>query len=141
MFGLPQQTLAQALADVERALALQPAHVSHYQLTLEPGTVFAGRPPPGMPDTDHSADMQLACQQRLAATGYLQYEVSAYARPGARCRHNLNYWQFGDYLGIGAGAHGKVQPVRARPAADRAQRAATRAATLSGELQLRARSG
>ena len=107
MYGLPQQTLAAALADIERAVALQPAHVSHYQLTLEPGTVFAGRPPPGMPDTDHSADMQLACQQRLAETGYLQYEVSAYARPGARCRHNLNYWQFGDYLGIGAGAHGK----------------------------------
>jgi putative oxygen-independent coproporphyrinogen III oxidase len=107
MYGLPQQTQAAALADIERALALQPAHVSHYQLTLEPGTVFAGRPPPGMPDTDRSADMQLACQQRLADAGYLQYEVSAYARPGARCRHNLNYWQFGDYLGIGAGAHGK----------------------------------
>jgi putative oxygen-independent coproporphyrinogen III oxidase len=107
MYGLPQQTEGEALADIERALALQPAHLSHYQLTLEPGTVFAGRPPPGMPDTDRSADMQLACQQRLADAGYLQYEVSAYARPGARCRHNLNYWQFGDYLGIGAGAHGK----------------------------------
>jgi oxygen-independent coproporphyrinogen-3 oxidase len=107
MYGLPQQTEGEALADIERALALQPAHISHYQLTLEPGTVFAGRPPPGMPDTDRSADMQLACQQRLADAGYLQYEVSAYARPGARCRHNLNYWQFGDYLGIGAGAHGK----------------------------------
>jgi putative oxygen-independent coproporphyrinogen III oxidase len=107
MYGLPQQTEPAALADIERALTLQPAHVSHYQLTLEPGTVFAGRPPAGMPDTDRSADMQLACQQRLAQAGYLQYEVSAYARPGARCRHNLNYWQFGDYLGIGAGAHGK----------------------------------
>jgi putative oxygen-independent coproporphyrinogen III oxidase len=107
MYGLPQQTVAQALADIERALALRPAHLSHYQLTLEPGTVFAGRPPPGMPDTDRSADMQLACQERLAGAHYLQYEVSAYARPGARCRHNLNYWQFGDYLGIGAGAHGK----------------------------------
>ena len=107
MYGLPQQTVAQALADIERALALQPAHLSHYQLTLEPGTVFAGRPPAGMPDTDRSADMQLACQQRLADGQYLQYEVSAYARPGARCRHNLNYWQFGDYIGIGAGAHGK----------------------------------
>jgi putative oxygen-independent coproporphyrinogen III oxidase len=111
MYGLPQQTEAAALADIERALALQPAHLSHYQLTLEPGTVFAGRPPPGMPDTDRSADMQLACQQRLAAAGYLQYEVSAYARPGARCRHNLNYWQFGDYLGIGAGAHGKCSRI------------------------------
>ena len=107
MYGLPQQTLAQALADIERALALQPAHISHYQLTLEPGTLFAGRPPAGMPDTDRCADMQLACQQRLAEAQYTQYEVSAYARAGARCRHNLNYWRFGDYLGIGAGAHGK----------------------------------
>jgi len=107
MYGLPHQTVAQALADIGHALALQPAHLSHYQLTVEPGTVFAGRPPAGMPDNDLSADMQLACQQRLAEAQYQQYEVSAYARPGARCRHNLNYWQFGDYLGIGAGAHGK----------------------------------
>jgi putative oxygen-independent coproporphyrinogen III oxidase len=107
MYGLPDQTVAQALADVECALALRPAHLSHYQLTLEPGTVFAGRPPAGMPDPDHSADLQLACQQRLADAQYAQYEVSAYAQAGARCRHNLNYWQFGDYLGIGAGAHGK----------------------------------
>jgi oxygen-independent coproporphyrinogen-3 oxidase len=107
MYGLPHQSVAQALADIERAVALQPAHLSHYQLTLEPGTVFAGRPPSGMPDTDRSADMQLACQQRLAEGRYVQYEVSAYARASARCRHNLNYWQFGDYLGIGAGAHGK----------------------------------
>jgi putative oxygen-independent coproporphyrinogen III oxidase len=107
MYGLPQQSLGQALADIERALELQPAHLSHYQLTLEPGTVFAGRPPQGMPDTDHSADLQLTCQQRLAAAQYAQYEVSAYARAGQCCRHNLNYWQFGDYLGIGAGAHGK----------------------------------
>jgi oxygen-independent coproporphyrinogen-3 oxidase len=107
MYGLPQQTVAQALTDIERALTLQPAHISHYQLTLEPGTLFAGRPPPGMPDTDRCADMQLACQRRLAEAQYTQYEVSAYARAGARCRHNLNYWRFGDYLGIGAGAHGK----------------------------------
>ena len=111
MYGLPYQTIAQALADIEHAMALQPAHLSHYQLTLEPGTVFAGRPPAGMPDTDHSADMQLACQQRLAEAQYAQYEVSAYARAGARCRHNLNYWQFGDYLGVGAGAHGKCTRV------------------------------
>ena len=109
--ALPQQSEAQALADVERALELQPAHISHYQLTLEPGTVFAGRPPDGMPDSDLSADLQLACQQRLAAAQYAQYEVSAYARAGARCRHNLNYWQFGDYLGIGAGAHGKCSRI------------------------------
>jgi oxygen-independent coproporphyrinogen-3 oxidase len=107
MYGLPGQSLAQALGDVEQAVALRPAHLSHYQLTLEPGTVFAGRPPAGMPDNDLAADMQLACQQRLAAAQFQQYEVSAYARAGALCRHNLNYWQFGDYLGIGAGAHGK----------------------------------
>jgi putative oxygen-independent coproporphyrinogen III oxidase len=112
MYGLPQQTVTQALADIERALALQPAHVSHYQLTLEPGTIFAGQPPSGIPDGDRCADMQLACQQRLAEAQYQQYEVSAYARAGARCRHNLNYWQFGDYLGIGAGAHGKCSHTR-----------------------------
>ena len=111
MYGLPQQSCTEALADIERALELEPAHISHYQLTLEPGTLFAGRPPDGMPDTDHSADLQLACQQRLAAAQYAQYEVSAYARAGARCRHNLNYWQFGDYLGIGAGAHGKCSRI------------------------------
>jgi oxygen-independent coproporphyrinogen-3 oxidase len=111
MYGLPQQTLAQALADIGRAVALQPAHLSVYQLTLEPGTVFAGRPPAGLPDSDLCADMQQACQQQLAAAQYLQYEVSAYARPGRRCRHNLNYWRFGDYLGIGAGAHGKCSRI------------------------------
>jgi oxygen-independent coproporphyrinogen-3 oxidase len=107
MYGLPQQTTSEALRDLEQAIALQPAHLSHYQLTLEPGTVFAGRPPAGLPDGDACADMQLACQQLLHSAGYQQYEVSAYARPGARCQHNLNYWGFGDYLGIGAGAHGK----------------------------------
>jgi oxygen-independent coproporphyrinogen-3 oxidase len=107
MYALPQQTLADALHDVERAIALEPAHVSHYQLTLEPGTPFARRPPP-LPDDEAAYDMQLACQERLAAGGYAQYEVSAYARPQRRCAHNLNYWQYGDYLGIGAGAHGKV---------------------------------
>jgi oxygen-independent coproporphyrinogen-3 oxidase len=108
MYALPRQTAAQALADVNAALALSPAHISHYQLTLEPGTVFGGRPPAGMPDPDAAADMQLRCQDALAQAGYAQYEVSAYARPGRRCRHNLNYWRFGDYLGIGAGAHGKL---------------------------------
>jgi oxygen-independent coproporphyrinogen-3 oxidase len=107
MYALPQQTFAQALGDVKAAIALAPAHISHYQLTLEPGTVFGGRPPAGMPEPDAAADMQLACQDALAQAGYVQYEVSAYARAGACCRHNLNYWQFGDYLGIGAGAHGK----------------------------------
>ena len=107
MYALPQQTLEGALADVERALAFRPSHVSHYQLTLEPNTLFAAKPPP-LPDTDAAWDMQEACQRRLADAGYAQYEVSAYARDGRRCAHNLNYWTFGDYLGIGAGAHGKI---------------------------------
>jgi oxygen-independent coproporphyrinogen-3 oxidase len=107
MYALPKQTLEGALADVERALALQPQHISHYQLTLEPGTPFAKRPPP-LPDHDAAWDMQEACQARLADAGYAQYEISAYAQPGRRCVHNLNYWTSGDYLGIGAGAHGKI---------------------------------
>ena len=108
MYALPEQTLDMALHDVERAIALQPTHVSHYQLTLEPNTVFAARVPAGLPDEDGAWDMQEACQARLADAGYAQYEVSAYARPGRQCAHNLNYWKFGDYLGIGAGAHGKL---------------------------------
>jgi putative oxygen-independent coproporphyrinogen III oxidase len=107
MYALPQQDLAGALADVEAAVALSPTHVSHYQLTLEPHTEFAARPPP-LPDDDLAASMMDECQARLASAGYRQYETSAYAREGHRCRHNLNYWQFGDYLGIGAGAHGKL---------------------------------
>ena len=107
MYALPRQTLDGALADVDRAIALAPTHISHYQLTLEPGTPFAKRPPP-LPSHDAAWDMQEACQARLAAAGYAQYEISAYAQPGRRCRHNVNYWEFGDYLGIGAGAHGKV---------------------------------
>lgn len=107
MYALPHQQLAGAVLDIERAIALRPAHVSHYQLTLEPGTPFARRPPP-LPDDDTAWDIQEACQARLAEAGYAQYEVSAYAQPGRRCAHNLNYWQFGDYLGIGAGAHGKI---------------------------------
>ena len=107
MYGLPAQTQQQALADLDAALALGPAHISHYQLTLEPGTVFYHRPPP-LPDSDATWQMQLDCQERLAARGYEHYEVSAYARAGRRSRHNLNYWQFGDYIGVGAGAHGKL---------------------------------
>ncbi|HEY4368457.1 MAG TPA: radical SAM family heme chaperone HemW [Steroidobacteraceae bacterium] len=107
MYALPAQSCAQAVADVQSAIALGPQHVSHYQLTLEPGTVFYHRPPP-LPDQDLAWEMQVECQAVLAAHGYEQYEVSAYSRPGARCRHNLNYWQFGDYIGIGAGAHGKL---------------------------------
>ncbi len=107
MYALPEQTLGGALADIARAVALAPTHLSHYQLTLEPNTAFAANPPP-LPDDDHAWAMQEACEAALAAAGYGQYEISAYARPGRRCTHNLNYWQFGDYLGIGAGAHGKL---------------------------------
>jgi len=107
MYGLPGQEVAGAVRDLEEALALSPAHLSHYQLTLEAGTVFAARPPP-LPDEDACAAMLDECRARLSAAGLAQYEVSAYARPGAQCRHNLNYWTFGDYLGVGAGAHGKL---------------------------------
>lgn len=107
MYALPGQDVAGALRDVDEALALAPAHVSHYQLTLEPGTVFAAQPPP-LPDEDAAAAMLAACGTRLEEAGFAQYEVSAYARAGAQCRHNLNYWRFGDYLGVGAGAHGKL---------------------------------
>jgi putative oxygen-independent coproporphyrinogen III oxidase len=107
MYALPEQSLEGALADVDGAVALQPTHISHYQLTLEPNTVFAAHPPP-LPDDDAAWAMQEACETRLAQAGYAQYEISAYARPGRRCEHNLNYWRFGDYLGIGAGAHGKI---------------------------------
>src|SRR5207248_627484 len=107
MYALPGQDVAQALQDVEAAIALAPAHVSHYQLTLEPGTVFAAAPP-DLPGDDSAAEMLASCGERLAEAGYAQYEVSAYAQPGRQCRHNLNYWTFGDYLGVGAGAHGKL---------------------------------
>jgi len=107
MFALPQQTLAEAADDVRTAIALEPTHLSYYQLTLEPNTVFYHQPPV-MPDDETTWAIQQQGQLLLAGAGYDQYEVSAYARTGWRCRHNLNYWQFGDYLGIGAGAHGKV---------------------------------
>ena len=107
MYGLPEQTVEQAVADVDAALAMEPAHLSHYQLTLEPNTLFA-RKPPSLPDDDTRWAMQCACQELIAGAGFEHYEVSAYAQPGKRCRHNLNYWQFGDYLGVGAGAHGKL---------------------------------
>ncbi len=107
MFGLPQQTIEQAMADVQRAIQFKPTHLSVYQLTLEPNTLFHAQPPK-LPDDDVTWEMQCQLQTELAAAGYRQYEVSAYAQPGYECRHNLNYWQFGDYLGIGAGAHGKI---------------------------------
>ncbi|QNM96429.1 radical SAM family heme chaperone HemW [Chitinimonas koreensis] len=107
MFALPGQTLAQALADVETALSFSPTHLSCYHLTLEPNTWFY-RHPPELPDDDAAAEMHDAIEARLAAAGFEHYETSAYARPGHAARHNLNYWRFGDYLGIGAGAHGKL---------------------------------
>jgi oxygen-independent coproporphyrinogen-3 oxidase len=108
MYALPEQTLAMALHDVEQAITLNPQHLSHYQLTLEPNTLFAAKPPAGIPEMDDAWDMQEACIMRMAEAGFSQYEVSAYAREDRRCQHNLNYWTYGDYLGIGAGAHGKI---------------------------------
>ncbi len=107
MHGLPGQSAAAAETDLRTALAFAPPHLSWYQLTIEPNTVFHKRPPQ-LPSEDALADIQQAGEALLAAAGYGQYEVSAYSRPGLRCRHNLNYWSFGDYLGIGAGAHGKI---------------------------------
>jgi putative oxygen-independent coproporphyrinogen III oxidase len=107
MYGLPGQTLGEAASDLEAAIALGPEHLSYYQLTLEPNTPFHRSPPP-LPDDDLAADIHDQGLNRLVAAGYAQYEVSAYARPGRRCRHNLAYWTFGDYLGIGAGAHAKL---------------------------------
>ena len=107
MHGLPGQTPASAEADLRAALAHNPPHLSWYQLTIEPNTVFHKRPPL-LPVEDALADIQEHGEQLLAQSGYAQYEVSAYSRPGFNCRHNRNYWSFGDYLGIGAGAHGKI---------------------------------
>ena len=107
MFALPNQRTEQALADINTAIALEPTHISLYQLTLEPNTLFYNSPPV-LPDDDVAWTMQEQCQASLAERGYQQYEISAYAKAGRQCRHNLNYWQFGDYLGIGAGAHAKI---------------------------------
>lgn len=108
MVGLPDQTADAALADVLEALAFAPTHFSCYQLTLEPHTAFAAQPPAGLPDEDTCAEIQDRLEAHLAEAGYHHYETSAFARPGHECRHNLNYWSFGDYLGIGPGAHGKL---------------------------------
>lgn len=107
MYALPEQTLAQAQAEVELALSLSPPHLSLYQLTLEPNTIFAKYPPP-LPDDDAAAAIHEWIEARMLQAGYAHYEVSAYAKRGHACRHNLNYWRFGDYLGVGAGAHGKL---------------------------------
>ncbi len=110
MHGLPGQTLATALEDIEQALALEPTHLSWYQLTLEPNTEFFSHPPL-LPDEERLWDIQDAGHARLESAGFVRYEISAYARPGRQARHNLNYWRFGDYLGIGAGAHGKLSRI------------------------------
>jgi oxygen-independent coproporphyrinogen-3 oxidase len=107
MYALPGQTADQATADIDTAVGFAPAHVSAYHLTIEPNTLFH-RHPPIVPDDDASADMQLAIEARLGEAGYHHYETSAFAKPSKESRHNLNYWSFGDYLGIGAGAHGKL---------------------------------
>jgi len=108
MYALPGQTLAEFETDLAQALALEPPHLSIYHLTLEPNTLFAKFPPKALPDDDTAFDMLDLITARTAAAGLERYEVSAFARPGHRCEHNLNYWQFGDYLGIGAGAHSKL---------------------------------
>ena len=108
MYALPGQTLDMLKADIETALAFAPPHLSCYHLTLEPNTAFGRMPPPNLPDDDTAAAMQEWLEERLGAAGFDHYETSAFARPRQRCRHNLNYWTFGDYLGIGAGAHSKL---------------------------------
>ena len=107
MYGLPNQTVEGAQADLAEALAFAPPHLSFYHLTLEPNTLFHKSPPP-LPDEDTAADIEGAVHATLARAGYAHYETSAYAKPGRACVHNTNYWQFGDYLGIGAGAHAKL---------------------------------
>ena len=107
MYALPNQTLAQAQQDIETALNYNPPHLSCYHLTLEPNTPFHSHPP-DLPDDDLSADMQIMIEDKLSLAGYQHYETSAFAQPQHKARHNLNYWQFGDYLGIGAGAHSKL---------------------------------
>jgi oxygen-independent coproporphyrinogen-3 oxidase len=146
MYGLPGDTVAGAVADLERAVALAPTHISWYQLTLEPNTAFERRPP-ALPDDAVVAAIEERGRAVLAGSGYERYEISAYAQPGRRCRHNLNYWQFGDYLGIGAGAHGKLTSLAGGAIARRAktrnprtylQRAGTAEATSEERVTARA---
>jgi putative oxygen-independent coproporphyrinogen III oxidase len=107
MYALPQQTIEEAIADIRKAISFKSTHISLYHLTLEPNTLFA-KYPPEVPDDDQAFEMLDVLMDELSLAGYQRYEVSAYAKPGQRCQHNLNYWQFGDYIGIGAGAHGKI---------------------------------
>ena len=117
MHGLPEQSVEEALDDLRQAIALKPPHLSWYQLTIEPNTAFASKPPE-LPADDTLWDIQEQGHQLLLAAGYQQYETSAYALPGFQCRHNLNYWRFGDYLGIGCGAHGKITQLHPTQAID-----------------------
>ncbi len=146
MYALPGQDLAALDADLDAALGFEPPHLSIYHLTIEPNTRFAVAPPPALPDGDLAGEMLDRIVDRTAAAGLTRYEVSAFARPGHRCRHNLNYWQFGDYLGIGAGAHGKlsyphrvVRQVRWRDPATYIERALAGAAISNDEEVPRAR--
>ena len=108
MYGLPSQSIESAMEDLRRAITLGPEHISWYQLTIEPNTRFYRYPPDALPDNDQLFEIQEAGMELLKSEGFEQYEISAWSRPGEACKHNLNYWQFGDYLGIGAGAHGKI---------------------------------
>lgn len=107
MFALPGQSLGEALSDIELAISYKPAHISHYQLTIEPNTAFHVHKPP-LPGDELAWDMQDHCAERLGSAGYRQYEISAWSKEERQCRHNLNYWSYGDFIGIGAGAHGKI---------------------------------
>lgn len=107
MHGLPDQSIEQALVDLDKAIELNPPHLSWYQLTIEPNTMFYYKPPT-LPDDDDLWDIFEQGHQKLSAAGYVQYEISGYSKPGYQCQHNLNYWRFGDYLGIGCGSHGKL---------------------------------
>ena len=131
MFALPDQTLDEAAEDLAALIALAPEHLSYYQLTLEPDTAFHAHPPV-LPDADLAADLAAQGRAQLVRAGYRQYEVSAYARPDRQCRHNLNYWRFGDYLGIGAGAHGKLTGIGGTAGFKRIRRTA-RPAPVSGD--------
>ena len=110
MYGLPHQTIAQALEDLQQAIECKPNHISWYQLTLEPNTVFY-KHPPKLPNSDYIIEMEIKGRELLKAHGFIQYEVSAYSQPNLASQHNINYWEFGDYLGIGAGAHGKLSDI------------------------------
>ena len=107
MYGLPRQSLDEALDDLKQVIKLQPEHISWYQLTIEPNTAFAHQPPL-LPDCDSSAEIQENGIELLQINNFKRYEISAYSKPGKKCQHNLNYWRFGDYLGLGAGGHGKL---------------------------------